>query len=639
MAGFIAASTIGPNATAQSFEQTISQWNQKLAHANAVGDIIGAAQSRIVLASLYTNTPGIGLEAIETAKSLLAKNTTPYLQRLNPQIYAFSALAWAEITLKQPHSVRKKHLDVMQNAARVGLQHVSHFGDVTLQAARVGLASSLLTDDLSTAKHWIEAGFARDKFNHSHNRSAQDADLDRSTLYDFLHLVATYHCRRNDAIGAWRTIEDSRRYAFDAPRQENPWITNPHSQIQTRPLSRLADQFDAVVGITVSVAGSFAVVSKKGDDGKLISSITELKTTQNEPFNSDVLDDLVWGQPLLHAQVHTRWGGWYGIYGSTSSDEGWAPFRRHLASQSENWWDSFYASLHQALTQEQDGNPSTVLLIQPSTLSAFQFGMIQIPGTDKTASDEVHFNYAHSLKQAASCLKNKNITMHKVSGLYNPTKDLKYAEAEASLAEAIVGEKFKRIDSTDDNRLNIQTLKGQDCHALVLGTHASIVNGIALGLGEWTSNKKIFDSRGSFEADYVILSACESGVNGPFHDSSKLHLAHVLLNEGVTGVVAAKWEVDDAATSLLVSKLIENLIIHKKTPAHALATAQRWLRNATTIELEDFVVNLVDRLPETSSEASQPLQSFLQDLRIFDGESARPFENPFFWGGFVYFGV
>jgi CHAT domain-containing protein len=86
-------------------------------------------------------------------------------------------------------------------------------------------------------------------------------------------------------------------------------------------------------------------------------------------------------------------------------------------------------------------------------------------------------------------------------------------------------------------------------------------------------------------ARLVVASACETGVI-PSYDTADeaLALSTVFLGAGAGGVVASLWSVDDYATSLLMARFYEELIVAPGDPAGALRTATLWLRDLSPTE-------------------------------------------------------
>jgi len=83
----------------------------------------------------------------------------------------------------------------------------------------------------------------------------------------------------------------------------------------------------------------------------------------------------------------------------------------------------------------------------------------------------------------------------------------------------------------------------------------------------------------------LVLSACETGlIDSSFAPDEVLGLAAGFLQAGAAGVIASLWAIDDQATYLLMSRFAQLYLDpqRNRSPARALAEAQRWLREEAT---------------------------------------------------------
>ncbi|MCA1780201.1 MAG: CHAT domain-containing protein, partial [Xanthomonadaceae bacterium] len=86
------------------------------------------------------------------------------------------------------------------------------------------------------------------------------------------------------------------------------------------------------------------------------------------------------------------------------------------------------------------------------------------------------------------------------------------------------------------------------------------------------------------DAELVVLSGCETGLGKTFAGSGAFSLARPFLIAGAEQVLASLWKVDDHRTALFMQRFYQHLLTESRTPAQALARAQRWMRRqpATT---------------------------------------------------------
>ncbi|MEU1406597.1 CHAT domain-containing protein [Streptomyces sp. NPDC005728] len=132
------------------------------------------------------------------------------------------------------------------------------------------------------------------------------------------------------------------------------------------------------------------------------------------------------------------------------------------------------------------------------------------------------------------------------------------------------------------------------------------------------------------EARLVTLSACQSGTSVSQHVPGEYSgLAASLLSAGAPTVVATLWQVDDHASSLLMSRFYEELSGDAgHDPARALRLAQLWLREATLAEL-------------TAYQAGRPgARAAARRWRLLGlRPQDRPYENPHYWGAYTVVGA
>jgi CHAT domain-containing protein len=121
----------------------------------------------------------------------------------------------------------------------------------------------------------------------------------------------------------------------------------------------------------------------------------------------------------------------------------------------------------------------------------------------------------------------------------------------------------------------------------------------------------------------AVLSSCDSGVSGEHLPDEMLALPAGFLHAGVECVVASLWRVPDAATAFVMAAFYDEWRLGA-SPAFALRQAQRWVRDSTDREKR-----------ERFRELSAALE--LHPAAAPD-DDARSFEDPFYWGAFVYVG-
>ncbi|MDK3257011.1 CHAT domain-containing protein [Blastococcus capsensis] len=134
----------------------------------------------------------------------------------------------------------------------------------------------------------------------------------------------------------------------------------------------------------------------------------------------------------------------------------------------------------------------------------------------------------------------------------------------------------------------------------------------------------------------VVASCCQTGIVDQRSADELVGLAQTFVAAGADSAVASLWEVDDAATSLLIGKFYGQLAAGDP-PAAALAAAQHYLKTAAMGEL----LALAQRTDDNSWIPAE-LRRYLRTLALhpdFRHPASRPFEHPAHWAGLVYLGA
>jgi hypothetical protein len=168
------------------------------------------------------------------------------------------------------------------------------------------------------------------------------------------------------------------------------------------------------------------------------------------------------------------------------------------------------------------------------------------------------------------------------------------------------------------------------CHA-ELDIGAPLRSAIVLPGGSRLTVGDIFQA-GPPPAAAVVLSACESGVPGPYLLDEAISLSTAFLAAGCKAVVSTLWLVEDLSTAL-VMLCFYWLWRHKHYRAPlALARAQHWLRTTSDLEKCRFVeTDLVTAKAFTESDAAALLGRIQKRSASMTGNS---YAEPYYWAGF-----
>lgn len=132
------------------------------------------------------------------------------------------------------------------------------------------------------------------------------------------------------------------------------------------------------------------------------------------------------------------------------------------------------------------------------------------------------------------------------------------------------------------------------------------------------------------DTELVFLSACDTAVGEVFEGEGVFGLQRAFHTAGAKSVVCSLWQVDDAATALLVQKFYENYWSGKYSALQALREAQLAIYRDPLL-LEEFKQEQKATFANARGLKYEPIQR--SDSA---NEQRLP---PAFWAGFVYSGV
>jgi CHAT domain-containing protein/tetratricopeptide (TPR) repeat protein len=136
------------------------------------------------------------------------------------------------------------------------------------------------------------------------------------------------------------------------------------------------------------------------------------------------------------------------------------------------------------------------------------------------------------------------------------------------------------------------------------------------------------------DADLVTLSACDTGIGKLSGGEGYVGFSQALFVAGAHSLVLSLWQVEDAATALLMTRFYENLLgtpegnVKPMAKAVALAEAKKWLRGLSADELKDLTKDLSKRGTRGRIEARQGA----------DAKAPHAYDHPYYWSGFIVIG-
>jgi CHAT domain-containing protein len=145
------------------------------------------------------------------------------------------------------------------------------------------------------------------------------------------------------------------------------------------------------------------------------------------------------------------------------------------------------------------------------------------------------------------------------------------------------------------------------------------------------------------DAELVTLSACQTGLGKQEQGEGFMGFAQAVLLSGGRSVCLSLWEVDDAATALLMERFYQNLLGRRpdlKGPlpkAQALAEAQAWLRTLPRAEALRQTARLSGGVARGKGRPARPLLPLVPEPAPGEAEQ-HPYSHPYYWAAFVLIG-
>lgn len=315
------------------------------------------------------------------------------------------------------------------------------------------------------------------------------------------------------------------------------------------------------------------------------------------------------------------------------------------------------------LTESAPGDPLTrkgdILWIVPhNVLHYIPLHAIRVGGDYLAERNPICYTPSASV-MLYSRAKQKKERGGKALVLGDSLGDLPYSRTEAELIAGLFGG-TPALGSNATKQLvldalaNVEQRRSLDvlhfaCHGYFHSEQA-LKSGVALagsnGDGASEQNltaEEIFGLQ--MNAELVVLSACESGINDRRPGDELIGLTRALIYAGTPSVLVSLWTVDDLSTALLMEQFYKNWL-KGVSKAEALRRSQHWLRTLPqkkVLRLVDVAYSNVSSLAKNRVDDSVDnllLRIATQRANLLDnfGPEDTPFDRPFYWAPFVLIG-
>ncbi|MEC4818783.1 MAG: tetratricopeptide repeat protein, partial [Scytonema sp. PMC 1069.18] len=265
-------------------------------------------------------------------------------------------------------------------------------------------------------------------------------------------------------------------------------------------------------------------------------------------------------------------------------------------------------------------------------------------------------SYAPSCQLLQQVQKRERPNFESVFAIKNPTNDLAYTKLEVdSILNLFSYHQVLSDKQASKDALLQEMPKLKEANFIHFSCHGSFnlnsPQDSCLLLAESKDENNDFDlskclTLGNlFEQDFqlnncrlVVLSACETGLVDFTNASDEyISLPSGFLYAGSTSVVCSLWKVNDLSTAFLMIKFLQNLQTammndEDSSVAVNLSQAQKWLRNLTKIQLEEWIREHKLNLNAT---LEMQLRRWFNNIPY----DSQLFQSPFYWAAFCGVGI
>ena len=300
------------------------------------------------------------------------------------------------------------------------------------------------------------------------------------------------------------------------------------------------------------------------------------------------------------------------------------------------------STIRRALAEAKVGPEEDVVIVVPAGLSLLPIGLSRAGPELPTLCQQYQIRFVDSMHTAARMLDRPRPTQPTLAVVTSdpPSSDLRYLPFEAAcVSSAFPLDRRRQLLSQPDPQASFGALDGTDYWHVA--SHASWDfdkperSGLALSSKRAATVSDVSALSLNRPPRLVYLSACETNmIDVRKNLNDFVGLTSAFLAAGAMGAIGAQWAVSDAATALLAVRFYDEHLGAKRSPASALQHAQLWLSRSTGSELQSYVQTKAASGSVAARDVGA-ISGFLAD----NSGSGRPFEHPYFWGGFQLYGA
>jgi CHAT domain len=310
--------------------------------------------------------------------------------------------------------------------------------------------------------------------------------------------------------------------------------------------------------------------------------------------------------------------------------EGWPRWLDAIERIGERLWTLVGGPLIKALAARGVTSGSHLVLLPQGALGLLPLALSRNPQTGERLFECYELSFAPSL--SALDADRREGHSPSLAAIVNPTGDLPFTTIEAALVEALFASDARSAVSGDGATVEaaLYALKAKShwffsCHGAFNWSDPR-QSSLALAGGESLTLNALLSAQGLGGPRLVVLSACETGLHDINRSAEEfIGMPAAFLQLGAAGVLATLWPVNDASAALLVSCFFRHHIADRRSPAAALKVQdlRAYVKDAQQSGLPDAVTGLLIQLRRDLAGAHP---------------AAKPFQHPFYWGGYALHG-